>query len=159
MAIRSRRAAAAIMAAALTQALASSEVQAAGFSVFEQGARGMGFAGAYTAQSQDPSAIFHNAAGIAFLKGKRLYFGGTFVKPYTDFTGADPFPGAGRTETGDVGVIPLPALYYSQQFSDRLSFGLGVHPFKTQWAERHYSGRPISSWRTEVGVHQPVRPG
>jgi long-chain fatty acid transport protein len=148
MAIRSPRAAAASMAAALTLALASSEVQAAGFSVFEQGARGMGFAGAYTAQSQDPSAIFHNAAGIAFLKGKRLYFGGTFVKPYTDFTGADPYPGAGRTETGDVGVIPLPALYYSQQFTDRLSFGLGVNtPYglKTQWAEPDtYSGRYIS---------------
>lgn len=148
MAIRSPRAATATLAAALSFALASSEVQAAGFSVFEQGARGMGFAGAYTAQSQDPSAIFHNAAGIAFLKGKRLYFGGTFVKPYTDFTGADPFPGAGRTETGDVGVISLPALYYSQQFSDRLSFGLGVNtPYglKTQWAEPDtYSGRYIS---------------
>ena len=43
---------------------------AAGFSIFEQGARGMGFAGAFTAQAGDPSAIFHNAAGIAFLKGQ-----------------------------------------------------------------------------------------
>lgn len=149
MTIRSRRAAAATLAAALSLALASSELQAAGFSIFEQGARGMGFAGAYTAQTQDPSAIFHNAAGIAFLKGKRLYFGGTFVKPSTDFTGADPYPGAGRTETGDVGVIPLPALYYSQQFTDRLTFGLGVNaPYglKTQWANPDtYSGRYISS--------------
>lgn len=148
MAIRSPRAVAATLAAALSLALASAEVQAAGFSVFEQGARGMGFAGAYTAQSQDPSAVFHNAAGIAFLKGKRLYLGGTLVKPSSDFTGADPFPGAGRTETGDVGVIPLPALYYSQQFTDRLSFGLGVNtPYglKTQWAEPDtYSGRYIS---------------
>jgi len=149
MAIRSPRAAAATTAAALSLALASSEVQAAGFSVFEQGARGMGFAGAYTAQSQDPSAIFHNAAGIAFLKGKRIYFGGTLVKPYSDFTGADPYPGAGRTETGDVGVIPLPAIYYSQPFSDRLTFGLGVNaPYglKTQWANPDtYSGRYIST--------------
>ncbi len=148
MAIRSPRAAAATLAAALSFALASSEVQAAGFSIFEQGARGMGFAGAYTAQSQDPSAIFHNAAGIGFLKGKRLYFGGTLVKPYSDFTGADPYPGAGRTETGDVGVIPLPAIYYSQQFSERLTFGLGVNaPYglKTQWADPDtFSGRYIS---------------
>lgn len=148
MAIRSPRAAAATMAGALGLALASSEVRAAGFSIFEQGARGMGFAGAYTAQTQDPSAIFHNPAGIAFLKGKRLYLGGTFVKPYSDFTGADPYPGAGRTETGDVGAIPLPAIYYSQQFSDRLTFGLGVNaPFglKTQWANPDtYSGRYVS---------------
>ncbi len=148
MAIRSPREAAAVLAAALSLALVSAELQAAGFSIFEQGARGMGFAGAYTAQSQDPSAVFHNAAGIAFLKGKRLYFGGTLVKPYSDFTGADPFPGDGRTESGDVGVIPLPAIYYSQQFTERLSFGLGVNaPYglKTQWANPDtFSGRYIS---------------
>jgi len=44
-----------------------------------------------TRRSPRTLAIFHNAAGIAFLRGKRLYFGGTFVMPSSDFTGADPF--------------------------------------------------------------------
>ena len=60
----------------------------------------MGFAGAFTAQANDPSAIFHNAAGIAFLKGKQFYIGGTLIHPSTTFTGADPFPGASVTEGG-----------------------------------------------------------
>ena len=72
--------------------------RAAGFAIFEQGARGMGFAGAFTAQANDPSAIFHNAAGIAFLKGHQLYFGGTLIHPTSTFTGADPFPGSAVTE-------------------------------------------------------------
>ena len=46
---------------------------ASGFAIESQGARAMGFAGAYVAQAADPSAIFYNAAGIGFLKGKQLY--------------------------------------------------------------------------------------
>ena len=61
--------------------LSAPRAQAAGFAIFEQGARAMGFAGAYTAQSKDGSAIFHNAAGIAFLKEKQFYLGGTALHP------------------------------------------------------------------------------
>ena len=93
---------------------------AAGFAMFEQGARGMGFAGAFTAQASDPSAIFHNAAGIAFLRGTQLYFGGTLVAPGADFEGANPFPGAGVTEKGDVGLLIPPNAYYTQAISARL---------------------------------------
>jgi long-chain fatty acid transport protein len=125
------------------------EAQAAGFALFEEGAKGMGFAGAFTAQADDPSAIFHNAAGVAFLKGRQLYLGGVLVNPDTSFIGDDPFPGAGLSEEMDTGIIPLPSLYYTQAFSDRLSFGLGVHvPFglKTQWRDpSHFTGRYIST--------------
>src|SRR5215510_8648049 len=100
---------------------------AAGFALFEQGARGMGFAGAFTAQASDPSAIFHNAAGVAFLKGRQLYVGGVLVNPSTDFTGADPYPGQGRTESMDVGIIPFPSLYYTQAINDALAVGIGLH--------------------------------
>ena len=51
-------------------------VDASGFAIESQGARAMGFAGAYVAQAADPSAIFYNAAGIGFLKGKQLYVAG-----------------------------------------------------------------------------------
>ena len=61
--------------------LGPASAHAAGFAIFEQGARAMGFAGAFTAQANDPCAIFHNAAGIAFLKGKQLYLGGTLIRP------------------------------------------------------------------------------
>jgi len=126
---------------------------ASGFAIFEQGAHGMGFAGAFTAQS-DPSSIFHNAAGIAFLKGRNVYGGGTLIAPSTDFTGADPFPGAGRIETGDAGLIIPPAFDYTHQLSENLSVGFGLHvPYglRTRWENREttFSGRYISK-RAEV---------
>ena len=81
--------------------LAAPRSEAAGFALFEQGARAMGFAGAFTAQANDRSAIFHNAAGIAFLKARQIYVGGTLVAPASSFTGAAPFPGPTVTEESD----------------------------------------------------------
>jgi long-chain fatty acid transport protein len=141
----STRALAAALAACI---LGPAPAHAAGFAIFEQGARGMGFAGAFTAQANDPSAIFHNAAGIAFLKGKQFYLGGTLIHPSSTFTGADPFPGASVTEKGDTGLLVPPAAYYTQPFSERLVFGIGLHtPFglTTAWASPDtFSGRFLS---------------
>src|SRR5215468_7489467 len=105
MTTRTRSCASTAFLFALALLLPASRAFAAGFSIFEQGARGMGFAGAFTAQANDPSAIFHNPAGIAFLKGKQIYLGATLIHPSSDFTGADPFPGASVTEKGDVGLL------------------------------------------------------
>jgi long-chain fatty acid transport protein len=141
----STRALAAAVAACI---LGPVPAHAAGFAIFEQGARGMGFAGAFTAQANDPSAIFHNAAGIAFLKGKHFYLGGTLIRPSSTFTGADPFPGASVTEKGDTGLVVPPAAYYTQTFSERLVFGIGLHtPFGlvSSWGSPDtFSGRFIS---------------
>lgn len=129
--------------------LSAPRAQAAGFAIFEQGARAMGFAGAYTAQSKDGSAIFHNAAGIAFLKEKQLYLGGTLIHPSSSFTGQEPFPGPGITEEGDVGILIPPNFYYTHPFSETLAFGIGVHaPFglQTKWEDPdNFSGRYIST--------------
>jgi long-chain fatty acid transport protein len=144
---RSRAATGALLALGL--ALQPATAGAAGFALFEQGARGMGFAGAYTAQASDASAIFHNAAGIAFLKGSHLYLGGTLVDPSTDFTGSDPYPGEGRLESMSVGAVPLPSLYYTHQFTDRFAAGIGLDvPFglKTEWASPDtFTGRFVST--------------
>ena len=102
-----RRSAAPGVLTAVSLALAATTAHAAGFAIFEQGARGMGFAGAFTAQTTDPSAIFHNAAGIAFLKGKHLYLGGTLIHPSADFIGAAPFPGEGLS-SGATPVLSRP---------------------------------------------------
>lgn len=122
---------------------------ASGFAIFEQGARGMGLAGAYVAQSQDPSAIFHNAAGIAFLKGSRIYFGATLIHPDSKFSGANPFPGDGVSERSNAGVTIPPAFDYSRQLTPRLVVGVGLHvPYglSTRWANRDssFSGRFVS---------------
>src|SRR5687767_6566488 len=106
-------------------------VLASGFARSEQGARAMGFGGAFTAQASDPAAIFHNAAGIAFLKGRQVSLGGSVITPRTSFTGADPFPGAAVVEETDTPAQTLPAVFYTHQFTGRLVFGAGVHaPFR-----------------------------
>ena len=119
----------------------------AAFALYEEGARGMGFAGAFTAQV-DPSSIFHNAAGIAFLKGNQLSLGGTLIAPSTDFTGADPYPGSGQLETMNVGATPIPAIYFTHQFTPRLVAGVGFNtPFglKSSWdSPNTFTGRFIS---------------
>jgi long-chain fatty acid transport protein len=140
----------AVRAATLVLLLAGAApgAHAAGFSIFEQGARGMGFAGAFVAVANDPSAIFHNAGGIGFLKGKNVYLGGTLVSPSFDFTGQDPFPGAGVVESSVSNIIPIPALYYTHQFSETVVFGVGVHtPFglRTEWEQPdQFTGRFLS---------------
>jgi long-chain fatty acid transport protein len=118
------------------------------FSIFEQGARGMGFGGAFTAIADDPSAVFHNPAGLAFLEGRHVYFGATLLRPKSDFVGAGPYPGEGIIETTDIRTIPFGASYYTQQVSKTLAVGMGVYaPFglEMKWANPDaYSGRFVS---------------
>jgi long-chain fatty acid transport protein len=129
---------------------------ASGFSIYEQGGRSMGFAGAYTAVTDDPSAIFFNAAGLAFLEGKQVYVGGTLVMPQSTFSGASPFPGLGVQETQRVGTLPVPAVYFSHRVSPRLAWGIGLDvPFglKTKWANPDtFTGRYIALETSLSGV-------
>ncbi len=133
--------------AALGLGLGPAPARASGFAIYEQGANGMGFAGAFTAQS-DPSSIFHNPAGIAFLQGRHISFGATAIHPDSDCTGDAPFPGP-VTETGDAGLIVPPAADYTHQLSENLVFGVGLHiPYglRTRWANREttFTGRFLS---------------
>jgi long-chain fatty acid transport protein len=131
-------------------------LHASGFAIESQGARAMGFAGAYVAQASDPSAIFYNAAGIGFLKGKQLYVGGAFTGLSTDFTGSGPYPPTGTLENSNVGLRVLPTFYYSQQVGQKTVIGIGVsRPFgtKSKWDNPDtFTGRTIclecevSSW-------------
>ena len=120
---------------------------ASGFAIESQGARAMGFAGAYVAQAADPSAIFYNAAGIGFLKGKQLYVAGALSHLSTDFTGSGPNPPAGTIEKSDRLWSVLPAFYYSQKVGERTAIGLGVYrpfAFHSKWQNPDtFTGRYI----------------
>jgi long-chain fatty acid transport protein len=160
MTVAVRRALRALLALPLLAFPAS--VQASGFAIESQGARAMGFAGAYVAQAADPSAIFYNAGGIGFLKGKQLYVGGAIAGSSTDFTGSGPTPPAGTLETTSNGLALLPTIYYSQQVGDTMVLGIGVsRPFatKAEWQNPDdFSGRyicfdcQIDSWSVNPTV-------
>jgi long-chain fatty acid transport protein len=122
---------------------------ASGFLIFEQGAKAMGMAGAFTAQADDPSALFHNAAGIAFQDKRDFYLGGTLVTGGADFNGAAPYPGPGVSEQTESLSELVPHFYWVEPINDRLSFGLGINaPFGrvVEWQNPdQFTGRFIST--------------
>jgi long-chain fatty acid transport protein len=120
---------------------------ASGFAVDNQGARALGLAGAAVAQASDPSVVFYNAAGVAFLKGTQVYLSGGLTGASTDFVGEGPVPKAATLEqTGRLFTV-LPSLYASHQLSSRLGVGIGFgSPFDTrsQWSNPDaFTGRDI----------------
>ncbi len=130
--------------------------RASGFALESQGARAAGFSGAYVAQATDASAIYYNAAGLAFLKGQHLYVGGQLGGLTTDFTGEGPAPPVGTVETSSRGLGLLPAVYYSRSIAGHTVLGVGVYEpfgFRSEWTNPSlFSGRfvcfdcSIRSW-------------
>ena len=121
----------------------------AGFLIFEQGSKAMGMAGAFTAQADDGSAMFHNVAGLAFQDEVSYEVGVTLIQPSSEFQGLAPFPGPGNTAEQESSTFFPPHLYYVRPISDRLTFGFGFNtPFglSTDWKDpESFSGRFISA--------------
>lgn len=88
---------------------------AAGFQVPEQGVAAMGTASAFIGKADDPSAIYHNPAGLAQLQGTHVYgdlVGITAAASYTR-------QGFEKQDNKD-DLIPVPLLAVSTDFGGRL---------------------------------------
>lgn len=105
---------------------------AGAFRIFDQSASGTGQAGAFTAQADDPSAIYFNPAGLTQLRGVQTSFGTLLAGAHTSYTSP-----TGQTAHGDFGgsvAVPPPTnLYFSANLKDlgfaalgNLSAGIGV---------------------------------
>jgi long-chain fatty acid transport protein len=141
-------------AMAVTTIFVAGPAFGAAFSIFEQGTKAMGMAGAFTAQADDPSAMFHNAAGLAFMTERDIAVGVTYIRSLeAELIGADPFPGAGYTaEQETLSEFP-PHAYWVQPLSTgpntrNWTFGIGVNaPFglTTEWEDpTGFRGRFVS---------------
>jgi long-chain fatty acid transport protein len=136
--------------ALLMAALVTLPAQGAGFSIYEQGHKATGMANAFTAQADDPSAMFYNAGGLAFFNEREFMAGATFMfLGDSDFKGVAPFPGP--TQTGsqsDQIKVPIHA-YWVEPISDDWVFGLALTmPFVllTEWHDPEiWSGRFLST--------------
>jgi long-chain fatty acid transport protein len=119
---------------------------AAGLKVNEQGAKAMAMGNAFTAQADDPTALFYNPAGIAFLKGTQVNLGSTTIYvPSTEFNGTAPLSGnapigVGTTtvkENAKNDIFIAPAFYATHSFEGMpLSVGLAVnaiYPLAKSW--------------------------
>lgn len=128
----------------------TSTANAAGFSIFEQGTKAMGMAGAFTAQADDGSAMFHNVAGLAFMKEKSQEAGVTLIHPIsTEFEGLAPFPGNGVTADGEEPIFTPLHYYYVRPVGEDWTFGFGFNsPFglSVEWQDPdNWAGRYISA--------------
>jgi len=137
-------------AVAALGALAAVPMHAAGFGIFEQGSKAMGMGGAFTAQADDPSALFYNAGGLAFVTKIDGSIGVTYIHDTkAQLHGANPFPGNGYTaEQKKLSAFP-PHAYYVQPINSTWKFGIGVEtPFglTTEWKDpNNFAGRFIST--------------
>ncbi len=108
---------AALVLVGLAVALSAARLEAAGFALFEQGSKGNAMGGAFVATADDPSAMFYNPAGNAFIDDFTM-LGGAFgvVRPTARLDGQNPFPGEGYSASMNkalywfghgYGVLPL----------------------------------------------------
>ena len=137
-----KRAAVILAVLALGQAAAGA-LFASGYSIYEQGAKPMANAGAFTARADDPSALFFNPAGIVQLKGQRFNFGTTAIF----LTGSSFDSDLSGNSFDQVDNVAWPSnMYYTQTQGDRYAWGVSLtSPFglKTQWPG-NFDGRDIS---------------
>src|SRR5689334_1451748 len=114
-----------LAAAALLLAVGSPAF-GAGFGIFEQGSKAMGMAGAFTAQADDPSLLWHNAGGLAFVDGSAGQIGATyFHSTKADFHGAAPFPGPTVSAEQKKLSVLLPHAYWVSQINQQWKWGIG----------------------------------
>lgn len=124
-------------------------VTASGFSIFEQGAKASGMAGAFAAQADDPSAMFYNVAGLAHQRRTAVMAGATLITFSNEFEGAeDAYPFGGKQFFEDHSFVP-PNAYLVVPVGENATFGLGqftAFGLRTDWADSaRFPGRFISS--------------
>lgn len=140
----------------------------AGFSIFEQGAKATGMAGAFVATADDPSAIFYNPAGIAQQREMSILGGATFINFSNEFNG-DPNSSytAGTSGKYDRHTFVPPNAYGIIPIGDNLTFGVGTFSawgLRTDWADpwvgrfvsrdadlKTLSVQPTLAWQTSDG--------
>ncbi|MDX1764376.1 MAG: OmpP1/FadL family transporter [bacterium] len=120
--------------------LSAPTVWGAGFLDLEQGTKARGMAGAFTATADDPSAIFHNVAGITQLPGTQLSIGNTLVRNDQKYSVPRELTlGPDFTEEMQSRTYILPHLYLTHRINDKVTFGFGFNtPFGigTNWSDR-----------------------
>lgn len=137
-----------MLRSALLVLLVAGPASGAGFGIFQQGAKAMGMAGAFTAQADDPSALFHNVGGMAHQNERAFQLGATFISiGATDFVGVAPGIAPGAIEQSEA-QFEVPAhFYWIEPLGERWTFGLAVNsPFglTSEWPDDDFSGRFVS---------------
>lgn len=95
---------------------------ATGYYIGEVDAVANGRALAVTARLEEPSTIFFNPAGLAFLKGFNLSIGGVAIVPYFDYSD----PSGDRSKfSAESETTVVPHLYASYTLGEKAAVGFG----------------------------------
>jgi len=98
----------------------------AGFLIYEHGAAAMAMAGAFVSIANDPTAIFHNPAGIAFLKGTQISVGTTLIRSTGQMTLTNwPYPQPKKTWDQDDQIFYPSNFYLTQSVGQKITLGFG----------------------------------
>lgn len=119
------------IASVLGAAAASAPVAvfAAGFQINEHSARATGMASSVVASIDDPSAIFHNPAGLTRIEGTALVAGLNLIVPHGNYEGQGLPGGGGPVDDTDLvnDPVPVPYVYAARKLSDTAFVGLGFY--------------------------------
>lgn len=124
--------------------LLASGAFASGFSIYEQGGKASGLAGAFVAQADDASANWYNPANLVWMEeGAQFQFGGNLITAGTDteLTAQDPSFGIFQPTTfePDDSIETPIHLYYTNKVNSNVAWGVGITtPFGlvTDWTTR-----------------------
>jgi long-chain fatty acid transport protein len=139
-----------------------------GFSIFEQGAKATGMAGAFAATADDPSAMFYNVAGIAQQRHMAAMTGATFINFSNEFEGAsDDAFASGVSAKYDRHTFIPPNAYAVLPIGDNITLGFGMfsgYGLRTDWQDpfpgrfvardtnlKTVSVQPSIAWQTSDG--------
>ena len=125
---------------------------AAGFRLPEAGVKAMGMGFAFTAQADDPSAIYFNPAGLTQLKGQNVMVGVTYVRENgNEFTGTTPVDNqtAIKSETQKSLDFYIPNAYYTRTTADGyIAYGVGI--FAPFGLGQEYNDKNTSIFRNQI---------
>ena len=98
----------------------------AGFLIYEHGAAAMAMAGAFISVANNPSAIWHNPAGIAFLKGTQVSVGTTLISSTGKMTLTQwPYAQPQKTWDQDTQIFYPSNFYITQSVGQKITLGFG----------------------------------
>jgi long-chain fatty acid transport protein len=122
---------------------------ASGFLIYEHNAAAQAMGGAFIAVANNPSAIFHNPAGLAWLEGTQVSAGGTFIMPKGSVSLPNwPVPAYRKIDMEDQTFF-APNFYLTHKFGNKVAAGIGVfapYGLGTKWPDpEHFPLRYIGT--------------
>ncbi len=139
-----------VLALLVVLLFSATSAMAGGFRIPEAGAKAMGMGFAFTAQADDPSAIYFNPAGIMQLEGTNVKVGVTYIKANgATFTGITPLTGgASVSETQKDLDFFVPTMFITRKVSPNFAYGVGI--FTPFGLGQEYENRNTSIFRNQI---------